>query len=129
MNDYLEVKRLIKQLLDKPTGLINMALVELLLNDKIDFITVSNAYTTALNNIKEDSLNQLIEAETCVSLSCFSKIGGKRDADKTHTQRCLYLLNRSNRFQMRHLNEKYGYNEEEGKKASWYERNKIEDTY
>lgn len=52
MNDYLEVKRLIKQLLDKPTGLINMALVELLLNDKIDFITVSNAYTTALNNIK-----------------------------------------------------------------------------
>lgn len=124
MNDYFEVLRLIEQLLDKPKELINMALVKLMLNDKIDFITVSNAYTEALNNIKEDSLNRLIEAETCVSLGFFAKIGGKKDFDKKCTQRCLYLLNQSGRLQMQQLNKQYGYNEEEGKKASWYEQNK-----
>lgn len=115
---------LLDELIKKPKEEINYALVELLLKDKIDFIKVSNAYTSALNIIKEDRLNQLIEAETCVMLGIHHKFGGKKETDKTYTQRCLYLMNKSRRFNMDNINKKYNYNEEEGKKASWYEQNK-----
>lgn len=52
------------------------------------------------------------------------KKGNKEEYDKKHTQRCLYLLNKSKRFNMSNLSEKYEYDEEFGKKMSWYERNK-----
>lgn len=62
---------------------------------------------------------ELIEAETCVLESFHYKKGTKREYDIKHTQRCLYLLNKSKRFQLNDLNEKYGYNEEEAKQYSW----------
>lgn len=115
---------LIEELSNKPNEEIKYALLALMLKDKIDFIDLNASYVEYLNSIKEDRLNQLIEAETCVLESFIDKIGGKKENDIKHTQRCLYLLNQSKRFQMDKLNEKYGYNEEEAKKYSWYERNK-----
>lgn len=123
MNDYLEVLGLIEKLCDKPKELICLALVELMSKGKIDFITVSNAYTTSLKKLKEDSFNQLIEAEDCVR-ECLDSKGGKKNFDPQHIQRCLYLLNKANRYNMERLNEKYNYDEEEGKRLSVYERNK-----
>lgn len=120
MNTY----EVLEELLKKSQHEIEFCLTSLMLKDKIDFVQVSNAYTQALNIIKEDQLNQLIEAEACVMQTFFHKLGGKKDADRQMTQRLLYLLNQSKRFQMQSLNEQYAYDEEAGKAASWYERNK-----
>lgn len=115
---------LIEELSNKPKEEIRYALLSLMLKDKIDFLDLNSAYVECLNSIKEDRLNQLIEAETCVLESFMYKKGVKNEHDMKHTQRCLYLLNHSKRFQLNDLNEKYGYKDEEAKKYSWYERNK-----
>lgn len=115
---------LLEELAKKSQPEIEFCLAGLMLKNKIDFVQVSNAYTRALNMIKDDQLNQLIEAETCVMESFIYKIGGKKREDYIATQRCLHLLNNSKRFQMKSLNEKYAYDREVGKDASWYERNK-----
>lgn len=115
---------LIEELSNKPKEEIRYALLALMMKDKIDFIDLNASYVQYLNAIKEDRLNQIIEAETCVLESFHRKKGNKNEYDVKHTQRCLYLLNQSNRFQINGLNEKYGYNEEEAKKYSWYEWNK-----
>lgn len=120
----MDVFKLLDELLTKSEEEIDFALLSLLLKKKIDFVKLSNLYTKSLETINEDKLNQLMEAEACV-ISCFhSKLGGKKDLDQKVTQRCLYLLNQSRRFNMGKLNEKYGYDEAKGKDASWYERNK-----
>lgn len=115
---------LIKELSDKPKEEIKYALLTLMLQDKIDFLDINASYVSMLNQIKDDRLNLLIEAETCVLESFMHKKDGKKDTDKKHTQRCLYLLNQSQRFCVKDLNDKYNYNEEEAKELSWYERNK-----
>lgn len=115
---------LIEELSNKTNEEIRYALLALMLKDKIDFIDLNASYVEYLNSIKEDRLNRLIEAETCVIESFHRKKSDKNEYDIKHTQRCLHLLNQSKRFQMDSLNEKYGYNEEEAKRYSWYERNK-----
>lgn len=115
---------LLEELCKKPNQEIKYGLLALMLKDKIDFIDLNACYVEYLNSIKEDRLNQLIEAESCVLESFYRKKGNKREYDKKHTQRCLYLLNQSNSFNMTDLNEKYEYDEEFGKKMSIYERNK-----
>lgn len=120
MNTY----ELLEELLKKPQHEIEFCLTGLMLKGKIDFVQVSNSYTQTLNILKEDQLNQLIEAECCVMQGFFHKLGGKKEEDKRATQRSLYLLNKSKRFQMQSLNKKYSYDEEVGKGASWYEQNK-----
>lgn len=115
---------LIEELSNKSKEEIKYALLTLMLKGKFDFLDLNSAYVECLDSIKEDRLNKLIEAETCVLESFMYKKGVKNERDLKHTQRCLYLLNQSKRFQMDKLNEKYGYNEEEAKKYSWYEQNK-----
>lgn len=115
---------IIDELSRKPKDEIRYALLTLMLKGKIDFLDLNASYVECLNSIKEDRLNQLIEAENCVIESFHRKKSNKNEYDMKHTQRCLYLLNKSKRFQMNKLNEKYGYKEEEAKKYSWYEQNK-----
>lgn len=115
---------LLDELLEKSEEEVDFALLSLLLKKKIDFVKLSTLYTKSLEEINEDKLNQLIEAETCVSMCFHSKLGGKKPLDQRLTQRCLYLLNKSRRFNMGRLNEKFAYNESEGRDASWYELNK-----
>lgn len=115
---------LIIELSQKPKQEIQYALLSLMQQGKIDFTDVNAAYVESLSAIKEDRLNQLIEAETCVLESFMCKKGDKRERDMKHTQRCLYLLNQSKRFNIDDLNKKYDYNEEKAKEYSWYEQNK-----
>lgn len=120
----METFELLEKLSEKSKQEIEFALTVLMLKEKIDFINVSNAYVACLEQIKEDRLNQIIEAETCVLESFHHKKDNKKENDRKHTQRCLYLLNQSKRFNMSNLNEKYEYDEQFGKQMSWYERNK-----
>lgn len=115
---------LLEELSKKTKQEIEFALVTLMIKEKIDFVNVSNSYVACLEQIKEDRLNQLIEAETCVLESFMHTKSNKNENDNKHTQRCLYLLNQSKRFNMSGLNGRYKYDEEFGKQMSWYERNK-----
>lgn len=120
----METFELLEKLIEKPKHEIKYALLALMLKDKIDFIDLNACYVEYLNRVKEDRLNQLIETEMCVIESFHHKKGNKDEGDRKHTQRCLYLLNQSRRFNMGKLNEKYDYDEHFGKQMSWYERNK-----
>lgn len=120
----MDTFELIKQLSGKSKEEIKYALLALMLRDKIDFVDLNESYVAYLKFINEDRLNQLIEAESCVLESFHRKKWTKKEYDIKHTQRCLYLLNKSKRFQLNDLNEKYRYNEEVAKKYSWYELNK-----
>lgn len=120
----MDTFELLEELSKKTKYEIKYALVSLMLAGKIDFLDVNSAYIDSLKAINENNFNKLFEAESCVLESFHHKKGNKREYDKKHTQRCLYLLNQSNRFNMADLNEKYEYDEEFGKKMSWYERNK-----
>lgn len=124
---------LFDELLKKSDTEINITLLLLLKKKKIDFIRLSNLYTRYLEESFDDCLNKLVEAETCVMESFFDKIfasdnpnelKGEKLSNYQHTQRCLYLLNQSKRFNMESLNNKFRYNEDIGKQMSWYERNK-----
>lgn len=107
----METFELLEKLSDKSKQEIEFALTVLMLKEKIDFVNVSNSYVACLEQIKEDRLNQLIEAETCVLESFRHKKGNKNEDDRKHTQRCLYFLNQSKRLNMNTLNEKYEYDE------------------
>lgn len=115
---------LLDELSKKTKYELKYALVSLMLAGKIDFLDVNSAYIDSLKEINENNFNKLFEAESCVLESFYRNKGNKREYDKKHTQRCLYLLNQSNSFNMADLNEKYEYDEEFGKKMSIYERNK-----
>lgn len=120
----MDTFELLEELSNKTKYEIKYALVSLMLAGKIDFLDVNSAYIDSLKAINENNFNKLFEAESCVLESFHHKKGNKKEYDKKHTQRCLYLLNQSRRFNMSNLNKKYEYDEEFGKKMSWYERNK-----
>jgi hypothetical protein len=96
----------------------------LLCEKKVSFKELSESYVEALEFDNTDKLKQLIEAETCVleNIVCSNK--PKNQTHQNAIQRSLYLLNNSERFQMQDLNKKFGYDEKEAKKLSWYEREK-----
>lgn len=122
---------LFDELLKKSDIEIDYVLLCLLRRKKIDFIRLSNLYTQYLEESFDDCLNQLVEAETCVMESFFDKksvsdspneLKGDKLSNYQHTQRSLYLLNKSKRFNMDSLNKKFRYNEDIGKQMSWYEQ-------
>lgn len=96
----------------------------LLCEKKVSFKELSESYVEALEVDNTDKLKQLIEAETCVLQNIVCSNKPKNKTHQNAIQRSLYLLNNSKRFQMKDLNEKFGYDEEKAKKLSWYERDK-----
>lgn len=117
---------LIDKLIKKSKEEIQYALFMLMCKDKLNWDDLNKAYVKYLEATKNDMTNQLIEAETCVLESFLDKKtkDKNKETDYKHTQRCLYLMNQSKRFQMDKLNDKYGYDEEFAKTMSWYEREK-----
>lgn len=117
---------LIDQLIEKPKEEILYALFMLMVNGKLSFDDLNRSYVKYLEAKKKDMTNQLIEAETCVMESFHDKKtkDKSKETDYKHTQRCLYLMNQSKRFQMDKLNDKYEYDEEFARTMSWYEREK-----
>lgn len=115
---------LIDKLIEKPKEEILYALFKLMCKEKLRFYDLNRAYVKYLEAMKKDTTNQLIEAETCV-LEIFHNKKTKdstKEVDYKHTQRSLYLINKSKRFNTDKLNEKYEYNEEFARQMSWYER-------
>lgn len=110
---------LLNELSKKDKEEIQYALLVLMASKKIDFITLNGAYVSFLEETKEDNLNQLAEAETCVLESLIYK-NKDNDATKNSIQRRLFLLNQSKRFNMAEMNKKLQYDENKGRELSWY---------
>lgn len=122
----MDTLELLNELSKKDKEEIQYALLTLMTSRKIDFITLNNAYVSFLERTKEDSLNQLVEAETCVLESLIYK-NNKNESTKNSIQRRLFLLNQSKRFNMAEMNKKLQYDENMGKELSWYYRNKNDE--
>ena len=115
---------LINELTQRTPDELEYAIFILLVQKKIDYKQISDNYVKALELWNKDKEKQFSEACMCVLESFSRKRRNDTDYDKKAIQRALYLLNQSRRFNMEKLNEKYGYNEEEAKKLSCYEREK-----
>lgn len=121
----MDIIQLKNELSKKNKKEVEFLLYLLLIEEKISFTTLTSSYVAYLEYIKNDSLNKLIEAETCVLESFLYNKGDNDEASRKSTLRALYLLNKSKRFNgLDDWNKKYGYNEEEAKELSWYEQNK-----
>ena len=115
---------LINELTQRTPDELEYAIFILLVQKKIDYKQISDNYVKALELWNKDKEKQFSEACVCVLESFLRKRKNDTDFDKKAIQRALYLLNQSKQFNMKTLNEKYNYNEEEAKKLSWYEREK-----
>lgn len=131
--DFSAIKKILNELSKLNTREIQIVFFEMLNKEKVSFKDLSETYVEYLETHKKDSLYQLMEAEICVSEHLIDveyetkrgrKPKGYKEVKDNHIQRSLYLLNKSNRFNTKHLNEYFNYNEEKAKELSWYEREK-----
>ena len=120
MNTY----DLFQELLRKDKAEIMACLSVLMTEGKLDFKTLSEAHVVYLESQMKDYNDKLIEAGSTIFDSLVYDRFDKKQATKNSIQRRLYFLNQSGRFNMGELNAKYEYDEEEGRRLSWYERNK-----
>lgn len=120
----MDIIKLKEELSKKSKEEVQFLLFLLLVEEKISFTSLTSAYVAYLEHVKDDTQNKLIEAETCVLESFMYNKDDDDEASHNSALRALYLLNQSSRFNLKTMNEKYGYNEKEAKQLSWYERNK-----
>lgn len=120
----MDIIQLKEELSKKSKEEVQFLLFLLLVEEKISFTSLTSAYVAYLEHVKNDTQNKLIEAETCVLESFMYNKDDDDEASHNSALRALYLLNQSGRFNLKTMNEKYGYNEKEAKQLSWYERNK-----
>ena len=127
MIENLNVFQLLELLSKKSKGEIEWALVLLMVSNKIDFIDVSNSYVQFLKQMNEDNSNKNIEANSSI-MGILNFMRNKKkfsEAEDRAIQRCLYILNKSNSFNMQILNKDLHYiGDEKAKEFSWYEENK-----
>lgn len=122
---------LLNKLLTKPNEEIDAAILTLMIKDKLDSHRVFDAYMKSIEHYNKDLQDRLVESNTNILdliLNLEKPKSRKEDAvmaDKA-IHRGLYNLNTSRKFNMKFLNEKFNYNEDEDKKLSWYWRTKNE---
>lgn len=117
---------LLEKLMEWDKDILEYAILKLMKDGKIEFDTINRTYVQYLEWRKEELMDELRAAESCTLDSFLYKKTTDPNKDHggayKHTQECLYLLNKSNRYQMSKLNEKYKYDEKIGKENSTYER-------
>lgn len=117
--------KLFDELLKLPKEYIHYVLVQLMINGKIDFVTINKAYIEYLETEKDDKALKLADANTC-TLSLLTNFNKETKSNHADIHWALYNLNKSNQFNMKSLNEKFGYDEENDCKYSFYWREKNE---
>ena len=127
MTEDLDTFTLVRLLSEKSKEEIEWALVALMISNKIDFVNVSNSYVQTLKRMNEDNSNKNIEANSSM-MGILTFMRNKKkfsEAEDRAIQRCLYILNKSNSFNMQILNKDLHYiGDEKAKEFSWYEENK-----
>lgn len=114
---------LIEQLLEKPKVEIEYALFTMLLEGKIDFVTINSMYVKSLETKSADQELKLADANSC-TCALLMHIGKETKSNHAYVHWALHNLNESDQFQMQRLNEKFGYDKENDCKYSYYWREK-----
>ena len=117
--------KLFNELLKLPREHINYVLVQLMIRGKIDFLTINKAYIEYLETEKDDKALKLADANSC-TLSLLTNFKEETKQNHADIHWALYSLNTSKQFNMKSLNEKFGYDEENDCKYSYYWREKNE---
>ena len=128
MDFFNQIKKAkeIKGEIKKLTPEVKQSLILSLLKDKIiSFKDISESYVKTLENENDDKLMQLMESESCILEHMINaQYRTKKDEKEKTYQRSLYLLNKSNRFNMEEINKHFDYDENKAKEFSCYERAK-----
>lgn len=127
----MDIFTLMDELSKHPKQEVELALTNMMMQGKIDFLSVNKAYINWLEEKKNDQLEQLSEANGLILQSFIWKTVKSKESDKAsqkqnyrYTQESLYWLNKSQMFNMHDINQKFNYDEEFGKSVCFYERNK-----
>ena len=133
---YKQARQLVKEL---PTELRDALIYDLLYSKDIDYTKISKLYVETLEAEREDKNALINEAGCCIMEQLMDQRytpKGRRKKELTltadqrkHALRSLYFLNQTRQFNMATTNELFGYNEEEAKELSWYEREKEGNKY
>lgn len=119
----METFELIEQLSKKSKVEIEYALLSLMIDNKIDFVSLNNAYVKYLEMKTDDMKSKLTDANCC-TLSLLSNFKKETKANHPEIHWALYNLNESGQFNMQGLNKKFGYDKETDCKYSSYWREK-----
>ena len=107
---------------------LEFVLTLLMKSGKIDFISVSNAYVAYLKDKTDDENLKISDTNTCLMsflLGASKKKNIKQDSTEwREIQRALYILNKSEQFEMSELNRHFGYDEKVAAPYSYYFRKK-----
>lgn len=121
----METFELLEQLSEKSKEEIEYCILSLMLKDKIDFLSLNKCYIKMLELREKDNEIKTSEASMCISESFrYDKFGKKKGTEQS-IQRRLYFLNKAECINTFELNKKYNYNEEEAKKLSGYNWDKL----
>ena len=126
----MNVFELLNKLLECRTEEINYAILQLMIQKKLDSHRVFDLYMQAIEHERDDSHERLCESNMTIAdlLINLKSPNLKKSSSTTATivhnaiHRALYNLNVSKQFNMQRLNEKHEYDEEKDKHLSWYWR-------
>lgn len=124
------ITEVIAELMEHPNEEIEYAILKLMVDHKLDSHKVFDLYMKAIEIDNQDKQDRLAESNTSILdlLMNLKEPKSKREITQKYAHnaihRALYNLNTSKQFYMNKMNEKYGYNEEEAQKLSWYWRKK-----
>lgn len=128
MEEYVKMQQCLEMMGDMDPALRKYIIVKLLIDGKMLYEEISQAYVDYLEHKATDTLNMLVEAESCALTGIIGDRKPAKEKTKRNSQlRTLYLLNQSKRYQMQKLNERLEYDEDAGKELSWYEKQKNND--
>ena len=123
----LNTLQLMEQLMKKPHEEVEYVILHLMLNknknNRISSHKILDLYMKSIEIENEDKTDRLMESNSCILDLLLNFRKETKDNSKS-IHRALHNLNESRQFNMKNLNEKYGYDREKDKSLSWYEREK-----
>lgn len=125
----MEIIDLFTKLSNFPKEELEFVLTLLMKNGKIDFISVNNAYVAYLKDKTDDEHLKISDTNACL-MSFLLGVSKKKNIKQDSTewreiQRALYILNKSEQFEMSELNRHFGYDEKVAEQYSYYFRKKT----
>lgn len=123
----LNTFQLMEQLMKKSHEEVEYVILHLMLNgdrkNRIDSHRILDLYMRAMEIENADRKDRLTESNSCI-LDLLLNFRKETKGNSKSIHRALHNLNESRQFNMKNLNEKYGYDREKDKSLSWYEREK-----
>jgi len=123
----LDTYQLMEQLMRKSKDEVENVILHLMLNPdktkRIDSHRILDLYMKSIEIQIMDIKDRLTESNSCI-LDLLLNFKKETENNSKSIHRALHDLNESRQFNMKSLNEKYGYDREKDRSLSWYEKEK-----